>query len=646
MKRLCIYLTYDKNKIVDRYIGYMLKELRTCVDKLVVICNEDKVSRGIKILEEYADEIFYRENIGYDAGGFKDALCKFVGWDKITQYDEMILSNDSFFGPFYPMKKIFEQMDAEKLDFWGLTKHGELHSSNRGSFSEHVQSYFIGIRKRMLCCSQFRNYWEEMPYYKLFDDVVKQHEVKFTSYFKKLGYTYDVLAEIDVNNTTKNMVGNYSQYANISYELIRKRNFPFLKKQQLSYDTLYTQTQENLRQAIDYIDKETDYDVELIWENLIRTMNITDLQRSLHLQYVISPDQRCVACGKVALVVFIQYPKSAEYVLEYLAETPSGILVRIYAERYELLEDYQAQGLKCAVASSDRFVEVLSEFSVYDYVCVLHDTDMSSDVAPSCTGKSYFFNVWENLVKDSQHISGILEKFVRESRLGFLAPPQPNFGEYFGEYGRGWNGVFESVLQIVERLQLHCQISRQLPPFRITNNFWIRGCVLHKLKDMLPEEYGYFWYLPMFLAQDSGYYSGIVESTAYASMNEVNMQYYLSQLGALFKQWCGDFHTFYEMKNHLFLCALGGFCRKFEQILIYGAGELAQQYGSLIPEAEAYLVSEGQKKPKELNGKPVKYLSQLPLSEKYGIVLCLNEKNQREVIPLLEKRGIRNYFCI
>lgn len=646
MKRLCIYLTYDKQKIVDRYVGYVLKELRACVDMLVVVCNQNEVLQGEEYLEKYADKIFYRENVGFDAGGFKEALCKFIGWDKVIQYDEVILSNDSFFGPFCSMKKIFEQMEVKNVDFWGLAKHGELQSNDRGRFSEHIQSYFLGIRKKMLCCSQFRRYWDKMPFYQLFVDVVFQHEVKFTSYFVNLGYTYDVLADIDVNNTKINMEGNYSQYENISYELIRKRNFPFLKKKQLSYDTLYTQTQENLRQAIDYIDKETDYDVELIWENLIRTMNITDLQRSLHLQYVISPDQRCVACGKVALVVFIQYPKSAEYVLEYLAEAPSDILVRIYAERFELLEDYQVQGLKCAVASPDRFVEVLSEFCAYDYVCVLQDADMSSDVKPSCVGKSYFYNVWENLVKDSQHIFGILEQFARESRLGFLAPPQPNFEEYFGEYGRGWNGVFENVLQIVERLQLHCQIARQLPPFRITNNFWIRGCILRKLKNMLPEEYCYFSYLPMFLAQDSGYYSGIVESMAYASMNEVNMQYYLSQLGALFKQWCGEFHTFYEMKNNLFLCALGHFCREYEQILIYGAGELAQQYGSLIPEAEAYLVSDGQKKPKEINGRPVKYLSQIPMSEEYGIVLCLNEKNRREVIPLLERRGIKHYFCI
>ena len=47
------------------------------------------------------------------------------------------------------------------------------------------------------------------------------------------------------------------------------------------------QTQENLRQAIDHIAKNTDYDVNLIWQNIIRTMNVSDLQRNLHLRYVI-----------------------------------------------------------------------------------------------------------------------------------------------------------------------------------------------------------------------------------------------------------------------------------------------------------------------------------------------------------------------
>ena len=107
MKRLCIYLVYDKQNIVDEYIGYMLQELKTSVDTLVVVCNGLEIKKGKSILESYADKLFFRENVGFDVGGFKDALCDFLGWNEVLEYDELVLINDSFFGPFVPMDSIF-----------------------------------------------------------------------------------------------------------------------------------------------------------------------------------------------------------------------------------------------------------------------------------------------------------------------------------------------------------------------------------------------------------------------------------------------------------------------------------------------------------------------------------------------------------
>lgn len=165
MKRICIYLTYDQQKVVDRYIGYMLKELKTCVDYLAVVCNETEVIRGKEILEEYADEIFYRENIGFDAGGFKDALFTYLGWEKILQYDELVLVNDSMFGPFRPMVDIFSEMEEKPVDFWGMAKHGASLSENGIYKPELIQSYFWVIRSRMLHSFQFKKFWNNVLYY-------------------------------------------------------------------------------------------------------------------------------------------------------------------------------------------------------------------------------------------------------------------------------------------------------------------------------------------------------------------------------------------------------------------------------------------------------------------------------------------------
>ena len=124
MKRLCIYLTFDQQNIVDEYIGYMLKELKTCVETLVVVCNALEIRQGRDILEKYADAVFLRENKGFDIGGFKDALCNLIRWEEVLKYDELVLVNDSFFGPFRPMKSIFDEMELKQADFWGLIKQG------------------------------------------------------------------------------------------------------------------------------------------------------------------------------------------------------------------------------------------------------------------------------------------------------------------------------------------------------------------------------------------------------------------------------------------------------------------------------------------------------------------------------------------
>ena len=142
MRRLLIYLTYDKQNIIDDYIGYFLRSIRPIAATIAVVCNMPKIEKGRHHLSDYADSIFYRENQGLDAGGFKDALCRFIGWDKIRQFDELILANDSFYGPFDDISKIFNEMESRNLDFWGLMKRGAGTYGATGNDPEHLLSFF------------------------------------------------------------------------------------------------------------------------------------------------------------------------------------------------------------------------------------------------------------------------------------------------------------------------------------------------------------------------------------------------------------------------------------------------------------------------------------------------------------------------
>ena len=375
MKRICIYLTYDKKNVIDKYIGYMLSELRDCTDELIVVCNETDIKRGKGLLEEYADAIYYRENIGFDAGGFKDALCSFVGWDKVSEFDELVLVNDSLFGPFEKMEKIFSEMEERQADFWGLTKLGASLEEDK-LIPEHIQTFFCAIRSSMLRSTEFREYWEKMPYYETFDAVVRNHEIKFTSYFSKLGYRYDVLADTEANDS-KNIANNYLQYATICCELIKKRNFPFLKRQQITYNMQNLQTQENIMQALAYIGQETDYDVGLIWQNIIRTMNISDLYRNLHLRYILDGGGVTGGMLKAAVAVIADYGGAWEYVSDYLDSLEGLCDIYIISTDRDILAAYEGARYRkrfCDIRQC--FWELIGELCQYECICIIigHNT--------------------------------------------------------------------------------------------------------------------------------------------------------------------------------------------------------------------------------------------------------------------------------
>ena len=73
---------------------------------------------GYDYISPYVGSVFCRENIGYDAGAFKDALCTLIGWDTVYDYDELVLVNDSFLGPLWDLIGYFTLM-REKVGLLG-----------------------------------------------------------------------------------------------------------------------------------------------------------------------------------------------------------------------------------------------------------------------------------------------------------------------------------------------------------------------------------------------------------------------------------------------------------------------------------------------------------------------------------------------
>lgn len=653
MRRLFIYLTYDRQNIIDDYIGYFLRSVRPIADTVAVVCNMPRIEQGSHNITDYADHIFYRENIGLDAGGFKDALCTFVGWDQLKQYDELILSNDSFYGPFDDITEIFAEMESRNLDFWGLMQRGAGAYGVTGRDPEHILSFFYVFQSPMIHSREFQSYWEGMPYYSDYMTVVKQYERRLTKYFSDLGYTYGAYADTQPNET-ENLRNQFFQCDYLSYEMIRKRNFPFLKRKQLTYNTLYYQTQENLFSSIDYIDKHTDYDVNLIWKNLIRTQNHTELQRSLGLQYVLGKGRKKCR-DHVILCVRARWMNAAEVVSEYLERLREVCDILIAADHADIMAYYQKLGftVTMSVQSDAEMLQMLNT-EKYHYICLLHDTDLSSDRIPGCTGKSYFFNVWENLAGDAAYIDEAVSLLETKPYLGMLMHPAPIFSMWLGKLGLGWENRYEDVRSWITKLGLNAVIDEEIPPVHITSNFWVKASVIDSLREktdtqsaenVIPQDlYPYLW---NYIVQDSGHLTGIIESTFYASMNETNYHYYLKTLMGWLVEEYGLYSSLLEYKEVFSVRLAAERCRQqYEKWYVYGTGEVAERCIECIKDTTAFVISDGQKKIDTFHGKSVIWLSELKPDEEFGLILCLSKENQDRVAEVLEERGIKNYYTI
>src|SRR5574344_1485014 len=116
MKRLSLYVFWEKDGIVRNYVSYYLSELHK-ISEILVIVNGNINIASRNILQQIGCQIFTRNNHGQDFGAWNDAI-KFIGLDQIKKYDQLILCNFTCYGPIYPFEEMFKSMEQRNCDFW------------------------------------------------------------------------------------------------------------------------------------------------------------------------------------------------------------------------------------------------------------------------------------------------------------------------------------------------------------------------------------------------------------------------------------------------------------------------------------------------------------------------------------------------
>lgn len=255
MNRIGIFCFYDKDGIVDGYIEFLLEELCRCLNYLVIAVNGKVDAQGTLIFEKYADEIYIRENKGFDSGAYKDAIDHAIGWNKLREYDELILCNDTFYGPFISFESIFNEMQNAAIDFWGLNYY-------YNKIANHIQSYFLVFRKDVLKESGIIKYFDENINSSSdeIEDAYNGFELGLFQYLINQGYSFAAY--------TENNPFDLYRSGNIG---IKEFGIPILKKKAFSPENFI---KTNIMDALKYLSQNSSYDLDLILNNIKRVYNL------------------------------------------------------------------------------------------------------------------------------------------------------------------------------------------------------------------------------------------------------------------------------------------------------------------------------------------------------------------------------------
>lgn len=562
--RLGIYFFFDKDGIVDDFITYFIGDLMNSLDRLVIVCNGKLTSEGKNKLKEYTSDIIVRDNEGLDVWAYKTGL-EYVGWEECGTYDEVILCNSTSMGPVYPFAEMFQEMRNHDVDFWGITKTHKVEDYDfgynpYGYLPEHVQSYFIVYRKSLVQSVELQDYWNDMPKITSYEQSVGLYESVFTKLFADKGFKWEVYVNTDdFEGVTDQPLMFYPE------KLIRERKCPVFKRRSffhMYHDMLYHTAGQSTLLLYNHLVSEKLYDVNLIWDNILRCYNLVDIVRQLHLNYTLSTKhsdskkiREILKKQKIALIMHLYFEDlfMESFTLASSMPVEADVYITTNTEEKKRKIEEIFGSLNCnkvsvkVVSNRGRDVSALlvgmSEMvTQYDLICFSHDKKSIQNSRGS-VGESFAYKCYANILYNNIYVENVIELFAENPRMGMAVPPAPLHGEYRDLYGKNWGINFNNTQNLCKELDIHVPMRETESPIAPYGSvFWFRPTAMKKLFHK-QWKYGDFPEEPLpvdgtvshaiercysFVAQSEGYYSTIIMSDIFERIEYTNLDYFVS----------------------------------------------------------------------------------------------------------------------
>lgn len=464
MKRLAIYAHYHFRGEVPEYVPYCLAGLLAVVDRVLVVVNGELTDEGRGRLEALDRvDLLVRENRGFDFAAYKAGL-EWFGYDRAAELDELLLTNNSYYGPVYPFTEMWSAMDRVECDFWGLTRHPD--QAPEG-LVEHLQSYWLVFRAKPLRSTDFRAFWDQLPERALatLDDAIALGEMRLTAYFRDRGYVPAEYVDPEISENRYNPLFVSDLLVTRARCPVIKKKFFFAYKEQ----ALLFRNGRGPADLMAYLAANGLYDCDLIWDDLLATCDLSALSDSLALTHVLPSghsETGPAAITKQAVAVVSLFDESrVGRLLDYLNRMPAE-MAKIVVTADQPAEEAGRRALAAIPNLSFRrqpgrgsepaalWVTCRDVFDAYRYVCVAPSAPSLTTPQAAITGDEFREHGLRSLIFSEKYVENILNLFETNPRLGLLLPARPLFAGYDAALFEPWGGAGDNVKNFLEGIGL------------------------------------------------------------------------------------------------------------------------------------------------------------------------------------------------
>lgn len=179
-RRIAIFAAFDANFEVPERTVFYLRELRKVADAIIFVSDNPTLPDELKKLDGIVLHSICERHGEYDFGSYKRGYFYARHTGLLDGAQELVLCNDSCFGPVAEFKTMFDRMRGRDCDFWGIT------DSNQ--FNYHLQSYFLCLSRKVFRHRAFTRFIARIKKEPSVQAVIRQYEVRLTARLIERGF--------------------------------------------------------------------------------------------------------------------------------------------------------------------------------------------------------------------------------------------------------------------------------------------------------------------------------------------------------------------------------------------------------------------------------------------------------------------------